>query len=82
MFAIVPIKIPSNQGDSFVEYGGSLQDNDRKYFGPVNINRVRVQLLTDRGSIINLNNRNWSFSIVVECKYTANKDDTNTKPVK
>jgi hypothetical protein len=82
MFAIVPIKIPANQGDSFVEYGGSLQDNDRKYFGPVNINRVRVQLLTDRGSIINLNNRNWSFSIVVECKYTANKDDTNTKPVK
>jgi hypothetical protein len=82
MFAIVPIKIPANQGDSFVEYGGSLQDNDRKYFGPVNINRVRVQLLTDRGHIINLNNRNWSFSIVVECKYTANKDDTNTKPVK
>lgn len=79
MFAIVPLKIPANQGDSFVEYGGSLQDNDRKYFGPVNINRVRIQLLTDRGNLINLNNRNWSLSIVVECKYTANKDDTNTK---
>lgn len=82
MFAIVPMKIPTNQGDSFVEYGGSLQDNDRKYFGPVNINRVRVQLLTDRGHVINLMNRNWSFSIVVECKYTANKDDKNTTLVK
>ena len=82
LFALIPIKIPTTQGDCFVEYGGTLQDNDRKYFGPVNINRFRVQLLTDRGEIINLNNRNWSFSIVVECKYTANKDEANTKSVK
>jgi hypothetical protein len=82
LFAVIPMKIPNVQGDSYVEYGGSLQDNDRKYFGPVNIDRVRIQLLTDRGHIINLQNRNWSFSIVVECKYTANKDETNTKAVK
>jgi hypothetical protein len=79
LFALIPIKIPSTQGDSFVEYGGTLQDNDRKYFGPVNIDRLRVQLLTDRGHVIDLNNRNWSFSIVVECKYTANKGDVDDK---
>jgi hypothetical protein len=78
MFALIPLKIPSTQGDSFVEYGGTLQDNDRKYFGAVNISRFRVKLLTDRGDVINLQNRNWSISIVVECKYTANKNEVNT----
>jgi hypothetical protein len=82
LFAAVPIKIPATQGDSFVEYGGSLQDNDRKYFGPVKIDRLRVQLLTDRGSVINLMNRNWTFSILAECKYTANKVDLDNKNVK
>ena len=75
LFALVPLKIPTNQGDSFVEYGGTLQDNNRIYFGPVNIKRFRVQLLTDRGDVIDLNGRDWTFSIICETLYTANKND-------
>ena len=57
------------QGDVFTEYGGTLQDNDRKYFGPVNISKVSIKLLNDHGDVINLNGGNWSFSLVFEYLY-------------
>lgn len=70
MFALIPIKVSGlAQGEVFVEYGGTLQDNDRNYFGPVNITKFRVQLLNDHGDIVNLNGANWSFSFVCEYLY-------------
>ena len=70
MFSLIPIKVSGlTQGEVFVEYGGTLQDNDRKYFGPVNITKLRVQLLNDHGDIVNLNGANWSFSCVCEYLY-------------
>ena len=70
MFALIPIKVSGlQQGDVFTEYGGTLQDNDRKYFGPVNISKVSIKLLNDHGDVINLNGGNWSFSLVFEYLY-------------
>lgn len=70
MFALIPIKVSGlKQGEVFTEYGGTLQDNDRKYFGPVNISKVNVKLLNDHGDVINLNGSNWSFSLVFEYLY-------------
>jgi len=70
MFAMIPLKVSGlKQGDVFTEYGGTLQDNDRKYFGPVNITKLRIQLLNDHGDVINLNGNNWSFSLVFEYLY-------------
>lgn len=66
VFAIVPIKYGLSPGDIFVEFGGTLQVQERSYFGPVNISRLRVKLLTDRGDVINLNNADWSFQIICE----------------
>ncbi len=66
VFAIVPIKYGLRPGDIFVEFGGTLQAQERTYFGPVNISRLRVKLLTDRGDVINLNNADWSFQIICE----------------
>jgi hypothetical protein len=75
MFALIPMKLAGLQvGQSFVEYGGTLQDNDRKYFGPVNIRRVTVRLLTDRGDVVDLNGANWSFSIICEQLYSSNRE--------
>ncbi len=65
VFAFMPIK-HSTTGLPFVEFGGSLQSNVRNYFGPVNINRLRIRLMDDKGNIVNLNNANWSFGIVCE----------------
>lgn len=70
MFALIPIKVSGlKQGEVFTEYGGTLQDNDRKYFGPVNISKMNIKLLNDHGDVIDLNGNNWSFSLVFEYLY-------------
>ena len=70
MFALIPLKVSGlSQGSVFTEYGGTLQDNDRKYFGPVNITKLKIQLLNDHGDVIDLNGNNWSFSLVFEYLY-------------
>jgi hypothetical protein len=56
-------------GDTFVEYGGTLQNQERIYFGPVNIHRMTVRLLGDRGNVVDLNGANWSFSLICEQLY-------------
>ena len=40
-------------GSLLVEFSGSLQDNSRTYFGPVNIDRMSVKLLDDKGNVLN-----------------------------
>ena len=69
IFAIVPVKYGLSAGDIFVEFGGTLQAQERTYFGPVNISRLRVKLLTDKGDVINLNGADWSFQIICETLY-------------
>ena len=70
-FALIPVKHDSNNntGGYFVEFGGSMQDNKRIYFGPVNIERMRVKLYDDRGNILNMNGADWSFTIIAEILY-------------
>jgi hypothetical protein len=77
VFGLIPLKLSGlKNGDYFIEYGGTLQQQERSYFGPVNIYRITVSLLTDRGDLVNLNNSNWSFSLICEQLYNA---VTNTK---
>jgi len=70
IFAIIPLKLPAF-GQSFIEFGGTLQNQDRIYFGPVNLKRINVRLLTDKGTIINLNNADWSIGINVDQLYNV-----------
>ena len=37
-------------GQLYTEISGQFQDNKRIYFGPVDIDRLRIQLLDDRGN--------------------------------
>jgi len=70
MFSIIPIKTYGVQtGGLIVEFGGTLQDNKRTYFGPVNIERLKVQLLDDKGNVLNLNGADWSINMICECLY-------------
>jgi|SaaInlStandDraft_6_1057023.scaffolds.fasta_scaffold03878_3 hypothetical protein len=71
IFAVIPIEREEGKyfGTSFVEYGGSLSQNQRTYFGPVNIDRFGVRLVDDNGNTLNLNGSDWSFSITVESLY-------------
>ena len=51
--------------------GFSSQINrSRNYFGPVNIEKLRITLYDDYGRIINLNNMDWSCSLMFECMYS------------
>ena len=71
LFGLIPIKPPAKNGDYYIEFGGSLQNQDRTYFGPVNIRKMAIQLMNDRGDIVDLNGSNWSFSFICEQLYKA-----------
>lgn len=78
VFGIIPIK-PGNAGSSYVEFGGTLQNQDRLYFGPVNIYRMTIQLVNDRGDIVDLNGSEWSFSFICEQLYRSDAGSTTGK---
>jgi hypothetical protein len=70
VFGIIPMKVAGlANGSSYVEFGGTLQNQERTYFGPVNIHRMSVKLVSDRGDIVDLNGANWSFSLICEQLY-------------
>ena len=69
-FALIPIKRGGmSTGDLYVEFGGSMQDNKRVYFGPVNIDRMRVKLVDDRGYTVDLHGAEWCFTMISENLY-------------
>ena len=71
ILAIIPVKTSAGvpTGSLLVEFSGSLQDNERTYFGPVNIERMAVKLLDDKGNVLNLNGNDWCFTLIAECLY-------------
>ena len=65
VLALIPVKTFSmTTGQPYIEFGSSLQINERVYFGPVNIERMKVQLVDDKGNILNMHGTDWSFTIV------------------
>jgi len=46
-----------------------LYSEPRRYFGPVDINKLHIQIYDDRGRLLDLNNSNYSFSLVFELMY-------------
>jgi len=48
------------------EYGGYLISDARSYTGKIDLQRLNIQLLSENGSIINLNGSDFSFCLEVE----------------
>lgn len=70
VLAIIPIKTAGvTNGQTIIIDGGTLQTQNRKYFGPINLNRLLITLYDDRGLVVNLNNSNWSFTLLVDQIY-------------
>jgi hypothetical protein len=44
-------------------------DRSRNYFGPVDIQKLRVTLYDEYGRIVNLNHMDWSMELMFECIY-------------
>uniref|UniRef100_A0A6C0KSA0 Uncharacterized protein n=1 Tax=viral metagenome TaxID=1070528 RepID=A0A6C0KSA0_9ZZZZ len=69
-FCLIPIKYSGMKtGDIYVDFSGSLQDNKRIYFGPVDIDRLHIKLLDDKGNIVDLHGADWSITIISENLY-------------
>jgi len=52
-----------------VLFGVNLRTNSRMYFGPVNIERLAIQLLDDKGNLVDLDGADWSFTFTVKQLY-------------
>jgi hypothetical protein len=69
-FALIPIKRGGlNTGDMYVDFSGSIQDNKRIYFGPVDIDRMHIRLLDDRGYTVDLHGQDWCITLISENLY-------------
>jgi len=72
IFGLIPLKTTGlSPGQPYIEFGGTLQAQERIYFGPVNIHRMHIQLINDHGNVVNLNGQNWSFSLLCEQLYQS-----------
>ena len=70
ILGILPIKtVGLSTGSLIVEFSGSIQENIRTYFGPVDIDRMCVKLIDDKGNILNLNGGDWCVTLICECLY-------------
>jgi hypothetical protein len=52
-----------------VQESSSVSVYTRQYFGPVNINKLQIQLLDEYGRVINLNNMDYSFCLEFQIIY-------------
>jgi hypothetical protein len=72
IIALLPLDINLTTTSSYTPYmvyGVNIAINERKYFGPVNISRMKVRLVDDKGNTVNLNGNDWSLSLIVNELY-------------
>ena len=72
---IARLNLTSHQAGAFGVTGGeSLSTSltyNRTYFGPVDIQRIRITLVDEFGRVLDLNNMDWSFALMFECLYSS-----------
>ena len=77
VFGLIPMKTSGlANGSVYVDFSGTLQNQERSYFGPVNIHRLSISLVSDRGDTVDLNGSNWSFSLICEQIYQQKPTST------
>jgi hypothetical protein len=70
VFGIIPMDTSGlTNGQIYVQNANSLQQQERIYFGPVNISRLRIRLMSDRGQVISLNGSDWSIQLLCQVLY-------------
>ena len=69
-FALIPMKHTGMKtGEMYVDFSGALQDNKRIYFGPVDIDRIHIKLIDDRGYVVDLHGSEWCITLISENLY-------------
>lgn len=67
ILAMIPLN--TNSFQTCFDNGSDFIEKKRDYFGPVNIQKIKIQLLNQYGEILDLNNMNFSFSLEFEIGY-------------
>jgi hypothetical protein len=66
----IPIeRIPQQWSQPIFYKNADKIATQRKYFGPVKLVKFHVRLLNDKGFDVNLNDQDWSFSLLVTHLY-------------
>lgn len=66
---IARISIKGTYFSLLMESDLSIVTEPRVYFGPVDIQKIRVRLYDDKGNILQMNNSNFSFCLVFKMLY-------------
>ena len=75
ILAKIPIQAVINRDTSTPLFGqlsidhSLIENNIRTYFGPVTIKRLHVQLLNDKGYVMNMNSMDWSMKLNITQLY-------------
>jgi hypothetical protein len=70
IFAIIPLNVAGlDPGSAYIETSSSLTKQERMYFGPVNISRMHIKLINDRGDTVDLNGSDWSCTLQCDQLY-------------
>ena len=70
VLAILPIDMNSNiRQQPYTTFGANILLNERRYYGPVDITKMKVRLVDDKGNTVNLNGADWCMSIIVNELY-------------
>ena len=51
------------------ESSSNAINREKRFFGPVNIQRLKITLYDDLGRILDLNNMDWNLELAFECVY-------------
>lgn len=67
VLAIISVdKIKPDERGIIPYINSGLEFNTRAFSSPVDISRMKVRLIDDRGNVVDLNGADWSFSLLVE----------------
>ena len=66
----IPISSAPNNPNQIISFKNENPDETKRvYFGPVKLRKFNVRLLNDKGFEVNLKDRDWSFSVIVNQLY-------------
>tara|TARA_B100000963_G_scaffold119923_1_gene104494 strand:+ start:1336 stop:3084 length:1749 start_codon:yes stop_codon:yes gene_type:complete len=66
----IPINSPPNNPNQIISMKNeNPEETKRVYFGPVKLRKFNVRLLNDKGFELNLKDRDWSFSLIINQLY-------------
>lgn len=70
VLALIPLRLVNNlsPGQQIID-DFNLDEAKRVYFGPVDIERMKVRLVNDKGYTVNLNGNDWSFTLTATTLY-------------